>query len=77
MNYNLYQSNSEFRAQLHQVADVVANMYSDIKNQKVYQDPDPSNVRAIFNEEMPETAMSFCVNEESEHLRDTRETHWI
>ena len=59
MNYNLDQSSSEFRTQLHQVADVVANMYTDIENQPVYQDPNPSMTRAIFNENMPEGSMPF------------------
>ncbi|MDH7446428.1 pyridoxal phosphate-dependent decarboxylase family protein [Aquimarina sp. 2201CG14-23] len=44
---------AQFRAQLHQVADMVADMYTNIENQPVYNNPDPDIVRAMFSESIP------------------------
>ncbi len=53
MNSNLDQPIENFRSQLHQVADMVADLYTDIENQPVYGNPDPEKVRDIFKESLP------------------------
>ena len=56
MNYNLDKPISEFRSQLHQVADMVADLYSDIEHQSVFNNPNPNEVNAIFKELIPKNS---------------------
>ena len=51
---DLDEPSSKFRSQLHQVADMVADMYADIENQEVYGNPDSLKVREQFVEPLPE-----------------------
>lgn len=46
---------SQFRSQLYQVADMVAELYTDIENQKVYANPDGNEVKKLLHEHLPES----------------------
>ena len=59
MNTNLDQPITNFRSQLHQVADMVADLYSDIDTQTVYNNPNPAIVRTLFEESMPQDSNSI------------------
>ena len=56
MENHLDQPIAEFRAQLYQVADMVADLYSEIEQQTVFSNPNPKKVRTIFEEPMPQEA---------------------
>ena len=59
MNTNLDQPIIDFRSQLHKVVDIVADMYTDIESQKVYDNPNPESIRAIFEEPIPQNSSSI------------------
>ncbi|WP_299436428.1 pyridoxal-dependent decarboxylase [uncultured Aquimarina sp.] len=50
---NLDQPITNFRSQLYQAANMVADMYSNIDNQKVYNNPNPQEIKDFFKESIP------------------------
>ncbi|MFD2561804.1 pyridoxal phosphate-dependent decarboxylase family protein [Aquimarina rubra] len=56
---NLDQPISHFRTQLYQVADMVAELYTETEKQKVFSNPNSLKVKEIFNEPIPLTASSI------------------
>lgn len=47
---------SQFRSQLYQVADMVAELYAEVENQKVYANPDGNEVKKLLHGPLPEKA---------------------
>jgi len=53
---NLDQPITTFRSQLHQVVNIVADIYSNIDDQTVYSNPDPQEVKGFFKESIPSSS---------------------
>ena len=59
MKTNLDQPTEHFRKHLHRVADMVADLYCNIDSKEVYSNPNAEEVRALFEEALPDQPESI------------------